>query len=260
MGAVFDEKAAKRLEALYQTPDVVEQRRAILAALALKPGERVLDVGCGPGLLVAEMAEIVGKRGHIEGIDNSANMVAMTRARCVEMSWVGVKEADAHALPYGNSSFDAAAAAQVYLYARDLSKALSELYRVLKPGGRALVLDTDWDSAVWHTLDRARMRRVLEAWEEHFVDAHIACHLAQALRAAGFRIERQCALPLFNPAFDEASYSGGMLHVIRAFVAGRHGISREEANAWAEELRERGRDGSYFFSLNRYLFLTVKPR
>ncbi len=183
----------------------------------------------------------------------------MARARSAAMPWVGVREADATALPFPDGAFDAAAATQVYLYVDDLARALAELHRVLRPGGRALVLDTDWDSLVWRTTDRARMARVLAAWEEHFVDAHLASRLAPALRRAGFRIEQQTAPPLFNPHYDEATYSAGMIKVIRAFVEGRNGITREEAGAWADELRARGADQSYFFSLNRYLFLAVKP-
>jgi len=259
-GAVFDDKAARKLEAVYRTLDVVEQRAVVLEALDLKPGERVLDIGCGPGFLVVDMADVVGAAGRVEAIDSSANMVAMTRARSLPTPWVGVEEADATELPYPDESFDAAAAVQVYLYVRDLPRALAELRRVLKPGGRALVLDTDWASVVWHSTDRARMRRVLAAWEEHFVDAHLASRLAPALRHAGFHLVRQRALALFNPAYDRETYSAGMIPVIRSFVEGRHGISREEAGAWADELRERGADGSYFFSLNRYFFLAAKPQ
>ena len=258
-GAKFDDKAAKRIEAIYQTPDVVEQRRAVLRALAPGPGERVLDIGAGPGLLLAELAAAVGSSGRAEGIDTSASMVEMARARTAAMAWVGVRHADAVALPFPDGSFDAAAATQVYLHVPDLARGLAELNRVLRPGGRALVLDTDWDSVVWHTTDRARMARVLAAWEEHFVDAHLASRLAPALRRAGFRIDQQAALPLLNTQFDEATYSAGMIELIRGFVEGRGGVTHEEAGAWADELRARGADQSYFFSLNRYLFLAVKP-
>jgi Mycolic acid cyclopropane synthetase len=54
-GSVFDDDASRKLEAAYLTPDVVAQRRETLRALALQPGERLLDVGAGPGLLVAEV-------------------------------------------------------------------------------------------------------------------------------------------------------------------------------------------------------------
>jgi len=61
--SVFDAAASRKLEAAYLTPDVVEQRHATLRALGLRSGERVLDVGSGPGLLTAEMAQTVGPSG-----------------------------------------------------------------------------------------------------------------------------------------------------------------------------------------------------
>ena len=253
----FDEEAARRVEALYQTPDVMAQRREVLRALALAPGERALDIGSGPGLLAVEMGEAVGKGGRVDGVDLSEPMIAMGRARAAAMTWIGFHTGDAAELPFPDDSFDAAAATQIYLYVRDLPRALRELKRVLKPGARALVLDTDWDSAVWHSEDRPRMARVLQAWEAHFGDAHVASKMPAALLGAGFAVERQSVLTLLNPRYEEASYSAGMIPMIKTFVA-RHGIDPAEAEAWADELRARGRDGSYFFSLNRYLFLARK--
>ena len=75
----FDEENARRLVAVYTTPDVVDQRRAIRAALALQPGEHVLDIGSGPGFLAAEMAEEVGADGRVHGIDPSDSMLAIAR-------------------------------------------------------------------------------------------------------------------------------------------------------------------------------------
>ena len=56
----FDESASRQLEAVYLTPDIVSQRRTTLEALTLRKGESVLDVGSGPGLLVADIAKVVG--------------------------------------------------------------------------------------------------------------------------------------------------------------------------------------------------------
>jgi SAM-dependent methyltransferase len=63
------------------------------------------------------------------------------------------EHADACALPFQDESFDAVVCTQVYEYVQDIAKALSELVRVLRPSARALVLDTDWDSIVWHSGD-----------------------------------------------------------------------------------------------------------
>ena len=75
----FDEETARRLVAVYTTPDVVDQRRAIRAAVALQPGEQVLDIGSGPGFLAATMAEEVGVDGRVYGIDLSDSMLAIAR-------------------------------------------------------------------------------------------------------------------------------------------------------------------------------------
>jgi arsenite methyltransferase len=64
---LFDADTSTQLEAVYRTPDVVAQRHATLHRLALQSAERVLDVGAGPGFLVAEMAEQVGPGGHVTG-------------------------------------------------------------------------------------------------------------------------------------------------------------------------------------------------
>ena len=78
------------------------------------------------------------------------------------------------------------------------------------------------------------------------------------LKRAGFAVRRRDIIPLVNPELHVNTYSHGMMGMIAAFVAGRRGVTREEAEAWAEDLAP-GKAGEYFFSLNRYLFLAVKP-
>src|SRR4051794_12439469 len=178
----FDENAARHIQRLYSTPDVVQQRAEVLALLAAQPGERVLDVGSGPGFLVASLADAVGAGGAVHGVDRSGPMNAVARDLVGDRSWATIDDGDALALPYADGAFDAAVATQVYEYVADIPRALAELRRVLRPGGRALVLDTDWDSVVWHAADRARHRRVMAAWEEHLADPHLPCTLPGHLR------------------------------------------------------------------------------
>ncbi|MFQ5425472.1 MAG: methyltransferase domain-containing protein [Gaiellales bacterium] len=83
----FDQETSRRVEALYLTPDVVSQRRRVRELLRLTPGERVLDIGSGPGLLAHEMATQVGPGGQVCGIDTSEDMLAISRERCAEQPW-----------------------------------------------------------------------------------------------------------------------------------------------------------------------------
>jgi arsenite methyltransferase len=136
--------------------------------------------------------------------------------------------------------------------------ALAEARRVLVPNGRFLVLDTEWDSVVWRSSDESRMGRVLRAWEEHVVHRDLPRRLPQLLAEAGFALTSCTVVPIINVGYDRDAFSTGMLEVIASFVAGRQGVTAEEASAWAADLRAMG--PNYFFSLNRYLFLARNSR
>ncbi|MEJ2862121.1 methyltransferase domain-containing protein [Actinomycetospora flava] len=251
----FGDEGARRIERVYATPDVVRQREQVLELLQPAVGEEILDVGSGPGFLLRSIAEAVGPAGSARGLEPSAAMNAMAQARCADVAWVGLDEGNAEALPYSAASFDAVVSTQVYEYVADVLGALVEVRRVLRPGGRVVVLDTDWDSVVWHATDRERHRRVMAAWEEHLVDARLPRTLPGLLERAGFRVVERRLIPVFNPVYDEDTYSAGTIDTIGAFVTGRHGLTDDDVARWAADLRSRGTD--YLFSLNRYCFVAT---
>lgn len=257
-GLQFDEETSRKVEAAYQTPDVIAQRRQVLKALDLRAGEQVLDIGSGPGLLAYEMAVSVGQSGRVCGIDTSEDMLAMSRKRCADKPWTEFKKADAAELPYQNDSFDAAVSTQVYEYVPDIPAALTGLYRVMRPGSRVLIIDTDYGSLIIHTKDQVRMERVLSAWNEHFVHATLPRSLSRQLREAGFTIRQRAVIPMFNPEYQDNTFAKGALSIMASFAVGRKGVSQEEASAWFAEFADLGKQGEFFFSLNRYLFVADK--
>jgi arsenite methyltransferase len=257
----FDEVASRRVEATYLTPDVVEQRRLVVAALDLQPAEKALDIGSGPGLLAADIAEVVGPGGSVDGIDPSDSMLAIARRRQAARPSGGARvefhAGDAYALPFPDETFDVAVSTQVYEYVADVPRALAEAHRILRPAGRLLVLDTDWDSIVWHSRDPERMRRVLAAWDEHLVDPYLPRSLTGLLVQAGFVATRREVIPMLNAGYDADTYSAGLVGFIRAFVPGHQGLTEADASAWADDLTSLGED--FFFSVNRYVFVAAKP-
>ena len=254
----FDATAAKGLVAMYLTPDVVAQRGEFLRTLAPRSGERVLDVGCGPGFVARAIGEAVGPTGAVRAIDISEPLLAAAREHCADLPWVEVLEGGATQLRFPDAHFDAVICTQVLEYVPQIGEALAQMHRVLKPGGRAVIVDTDWDSVVWNSPDRARMTRILDAWEAHVADSHLPPKLANHLRAAGFHVREQRVLPLFNPGYGENIFSAHLIGLISAFVVRRGGVTQAQADAWVADLKRAGERGEYFFSLNRYVFVAGK--
>lgn len=256
----FDAATAKSLEAIYLTPDVVAQRARVLDLLAPALGERVLDVGVGPGLLAYDLARLVGEAGEMVGLDLSPAMVAVAAERLAHLPQARVMAGDATALDLPDARFDAAVSTQVYEYVADMPRALKELRRVLKPGGRALILDTDWRSIVWHASDTALMDRVLACWDAHLADPHLPARLGPLLTEAGFHVRRVEILPMLSPRWQPTSYAAGMMRTIHGFVrdnGARFDLSAEQVETWRADQQALIARDEFFFSLNRYAFLAT---
>jgi len=247
------------LESIYQTSEAAIRRKAVLDALKLKRGECSLDIGTGPGFVAWEMAAAVGGTGQVECIDTNETMMRMAFDRCARKPWVCFQIGNATELPVSSDSCDAAAVIQVLEFVPDVPKALDELYRVLRPGGRAVIVSTDWPSLAWQSGDSARMARILDAFSEHCPHMALPRVLMPMLRTAGFTISAHSLIPHFNAIYSHNTFSALTAKLIAAFVPGRRGVSREEAAAWLDDLRQTGEDGKWFFSLNQYLFVVQKP-
>lgn len=257
----FDEAAAKAVEAMYLTPDVMAQRARVLDLLAPKPGERILDIGVGPGLLAHDLARLVGNEGRVVGLDTAPAMITMARTRLAALPQAACVAGDATKLEFPDGHFDAAVSTQVYEYVRDMPRALRELHRVLKPGGRALILDTDWRSIVWHSSDKARMERVLTCWDDHLADPHLPATLGPMLTREGFSVLRVEIVPILSAGWQPVSYAAGIMRSIHGFVhshGARHGLSEADIQAWYDDQLRLIDRHEFFFSLNRYAFLAVR--
>src|SRR3954453_5244175 len=109
----FDETTARALEAIYETRDMLRRRGLALEALDAQGGERILDVGCGPGFYAADLLERVGASGSVAGVDTSDAMLVLAQRRAPGAELVS---APATALPFDDASFDGAISVQVLEY------------------------------------------------------------------------------------------------------------------------------------------------
>jgi SAM-dependent methyltransferase len=256
----FNASLAARLTAVYATPDVVEQRKQTLVALGLRSGEHVIDIGGAPGYLALDMAPHVGGDGRVVVVDVNKSMVEAARGISGDIPSIEIQAGDAQHLPFADGAFDVAVATQVFEFVADAAAAVAEAYRVLRPGGRIVVLDTDSESIVWASSDAELTTRLLAAWDRHHADPHLPRTLSRRLAEAGFAIDAVSVFPILNTAYDPTSLSYHLSKQMADHAVKTASASTSDAARWLDDFEERSRDGSYFFSLNRYVFAAHRPQ
>ncbi|HEX8832370.1 MAG TPA: methyltransferase domain-containing protein [Longimicrobium sp.] len=148
---------------------VAHGKRLSYQRMRITPGATVLDVGCGPGTDTIPLGELVGPTGSVHGIDRDAEMVAEAGRRAVDAGLTGRVEhrvGDAYALPWGDATFDAVRCERLFLHLDHPGQATAEMVRVTRPGGRVVLMDTDWGTRSVDTPEVDLERRIARVLTE----------------------------------------------------------------------------------------------
>jgi len=170
-----------------------DMTRAIVAAAQVRSGMRVLDIACGTGEPAISLAAVLVDDGDVVGVDISPAPLKIAEERAIQrgLSNVTFQQADAHELPFPNNSFDCITSRLGIMFFSDLPRALSEMHRVLKPLGRAILL-------VWGPMDQPYFQTTIGAILRMLPEASVPESgrkmfalgnkgvLTQVLRQAGF--------------------------------------------------------------------------
>jgi SAM-dependent methyltransferase len=187
-------------------------------------------------------------------------MLALAARRCADRASAGFLAANVTSLPLADAGFDAALCVQVLEYVPDVAAALAGMHRALRPGGRLVVWDIDWSTVSWQSRDPARMERVLQTWDAHLTHPSLPRTLSSRLRSAGFTDAGVTGHAFVSTDADPEGFGGSLIPLIERFVAGRGGISADDARAWAAEQRQLGTDGEFFFCCAQFCFTGVRQK
>ena len=179
---IEDERVA-RYERMFQWRD---GHAAMLEPLDLRPGSRVLDYGCGPGAVALGMAELVGREGRVYGVDLNARFVADATRRAADAGNVSYHLVEDGRIPLADRAVDRLLCKNVLEYVPDVQATLAEFRRVLEPGGRFLLLDSDWGFVVVEPWGRERTERFFRAASPAFKTPEIGRKLRAEVADAGF--------------------------------------------------------------------------
>ena len=164
-----------------------------LPPLGIGPGSRVLEVGCGNGVLLRDLAEVVGPGGRAVGVEHDPSAVTQARQALADLPWVAVRQGDLFELEPATpgEAFDLVVARWVLAWLPTPERAVEQLIPQLRPGGRLLVQDYDYD-AIRVTPPQPGLERLFEVMPQgyalHGGDAWCATRLPQLYTEAGLEL------------------------------------------------------------------------
>jgi ubiquinone/menaquinone biosynthesis C-methylase UbiE len=248
------------LETRLAFPDQAAIDRALLDVLNPAPGERLLEAGCGSGLLCRQIARRVAPGGHITGIDVSYGMVAAAHQQAAQEGLAGqvtFEVGQAEALAYPDGAFDAILAARLLLHVAEPERVVAELRRVVRPGGRVALMDWDFDTVVVDHSNRELTRRLLHWRSDHYGGNNWSGRQLAGL-ASGAGLQEVQVTPAVIVARDEGTgFTQSLWRAAqRACEAGA--ITPAEHDAWLAESRSRIATGRFFASITYFIVLGYK--
>lgn len=244
------------LEILNANPFVVALKRRMLDRLAPKPGQCVLDVGCGLGNDIRAIAGLVAPGGSAVGIDASEVMVAEARRRSEGLGLpVEFRLGDAAALEFDDASFDAVQADRVLIHMETPAEAMAEMARVTRPGGRVVIFDADAETIAIDGTDYQLARRMVGVIADGLRSGRIGRQLPALFRAAGLVevdvvphttvVDRACLQVVCHGALQAAADAGAI-------------GTADVAHFWAG-LEQAETEGRFFAAFGGFIATGVKP-
>lgn len=240
------ERLARILEIRGAQPRQSKMRAACFTAAGIGPGTRVLELGCGTGVVTRELARIVGSHGRVVGVDVCPDLLRVARAGSDAVEYV---EGDAYQLPFAADAFDASCAITLLAHLDDLDGVIAEMIRVTR--GTVMVLDQDYQTLVFENSDTRLTRTILQHGADYNVrDGWCGRKLPGLLVRHRLR-DVQC-WPFVYSERDSQLYLITIAERFAALAASRGAVSDAAAKAWLQELYERAHDGTFYASLNYY--------
>jgi ubiquinone/menaquinone biosynthesis C-methylase UbiE len=241
---------ARFLEAANRIPAIIASKSIIIDGLRLRGAERVLDVGCGMGTDVFDLAARIGPSGHVTGVDFSESLITEARRRAEGRKLpVAFEVGDAQALRFKDSSFDAVRTERLLMHVPDADQAVSEMVRVLRPGGHISVFDFDWETQFCDSRQREVTRKIAQSFCDGMKHGWIGRRLPRLFHQHGLAdVSVTCHTVTLDFEFLQLMLGG---HVTRAVASGI--LSGEEANLWWSEQEKASRAGTFLYGFIAFI-------
>jgi len=237
-----------------------ERKRASYALLDLKPGDAVLEVGCGRASDVLELERVVGPTGRTVGVDASEAMVEEARRRATAAgSRAQFEVARAESLPFPDATFDAVRTERVLMHVADPARAVDEIARVTKPSGRVVAIEPDHQMSALDAEDGKLCDRVFRGLNATLPSPRIGRQLRGLFVRSGLvHVDSRVAPLVFTSWADFQAVSGFSAELLRS-AAGWGFATAEQIAALLSDFERRDAEGRFFACLVAMRCKGVRP-
>jgi ubiquinone/menaquinone biosynthesis C-methylase UbiE len=243
------------LDEANKLPGAIAWKSAIMGGLHLQLGMKVLDVGCGVGTDAFDLAARVGPNGLVTGVDVSETLIAEARRRAGGRDVSPIfKVGDAQALRFPDHKFDAVRTERMLMHVPNAEKALSEMARVLRPGGRMAVHDLDWETQFCDSPYRDTTRKITVSFCDGIKNGWIGRRLPRLFREVGMT-DVSVSLQTITIPYDFLQLLLGG-HVAKAVSTGI--LSEQEANFWWTHLALTHEQGAFLYGFTAFVVSGTK--
>ena len=224
------------LDVMAQLPGIRRLKAWALEHLDPQPGMTAVDVGCGTGEDAQGLAVTLAPEGRAIGVDVSTVMISEARRRADAVGNPALfEEGPADSLPLGGSSVDVLRCERVLQHVSEPVACVAEMLRVLRPGGRVALIDTDWRSLVLWPGDPNVTAGIRDAWAESFANPAAGSQLVDLLLRTGFTETTLTADVLVLRPSNAGDRPPVSLMAANAVRTGR--LSQEAVDAWLSQVR-----------------------
>ena len=259
------ERLVEGMRATAEWPAVMQLRDWERERLKVESGDQILDVGCGGGEVVTELAAFVEPDGRAVGLDASEQMLAAARVAAEQKSVaVELHLGDATNLPFDDDTFTATRSERTLQWVADPAAVVREMFRVTRPGGRICIIDTDWRTLLPDHPSQHLVRRFLDAMAAVRGDqATVGSRLVNFLRDVGaVDVEATAATHMWlewDPDTSDAPAGMFPLRFVGADIVAQGLLEADELEQMVSEFEQRARDGRMFTSLTMFAAAGRKP-
>ncbi|MFF0296233.1 methyltransferase domain-containing protein [Kitasatospora sp. NPDC004614] len=245
------------LDAQAANPGVRRLRAWARAGLAAMPGERAVDIGSGTGSETQVLAEDVGPDGSAIGVEPHPGLRAEAERRAAEAgSRARFVDGDALALSLPDAGLDAVRCERVLQHLSEPARAVTEIARVLRPGGRVALLDTDWSTFVLHPVDPAVLPALATIAQGTAATFDAGRRLTQWLTDAGLTVDRTGADVLLH---DPRTVSLPIVQGLATAALDRGLISEEQRDRLYADLTAAADRGAFHLSVTMFAAVGHRP-